>query len=72
MPENSTTDEFIPDYVTHEALLSPQEWQKGEHVHNWRNYIGPRIRARWESLPDDLKVALAGDADDRANLEDWE
>lgn len=47
-------------------------WEEGGRVHNWQNHIGPRIKALWGSLSDDFKTALANDAQDTADNEEWE
>lgn len=62
----------INEYLVKEALETPIDWSTGGHVHNWRNYVGQHVRALWATLPDEVKVAIAHDADDRAGYEDWE
>ena len=60
------------DRVAAEAVLMPQPWSEGGRVHNWRNYVGFRTRHMWDDLSDSQKVAIATDADDLADKEDWE
>ncbi len=56
---------------THEVLEQPMDWTKGGRVYNWRNYVGPRLRALWGRLPDAVKVAVAEDAQEIADNEEW-
>jgi hypothetical protein len=61
-----------PDYIAREALDRPIDWEAGGKCHNWRNYVGYRTKALWDELPDHVKIAIAGDADDMAGREDWD
>jgi len=47
-------------------------WELGGRVHNWQNYIGDRVKALWRNLSDDIKLAIAQDAEERASNEDWD
>jgi hypothetical protein len=47
-------------------------FEKAGRVHDWRNHVGARARALWPTLPHEVRVALALDADDRASDEVWE
>lgn len=58
--------------VAREALDPELNWMDGGRVHNWRSYIGPRVRQLWASLNDDMKIALALDADEIAGNEEWD
>jgi hypothetical protein len=60
------------EYMRDEALKVPQPWDEGGRVHNWRNYIGARTRAIWDTFTDEQKIALAIDADDLAGQERWD
>lgn len=62
----------MSDYIRAAAIRLPIDWDEDGKVHNWRNYIGERTRLIWAALPEDVRIALALDADDRAGLEDWE
>jgi len=46
-------------------------WDQGR-IHNWQNYIGENTRRIWAQLTDDIKTALATDAQETADSEDWE
>lgn len=62
----------VPAHIREQALTTPQLWSDGGRVHNWRNYVGERTRALWDTFTAEQKVALAADADDMAGNEDWE
>lgn len=55
-----------------DPLEIPQDWKKGGRVHNWQNYVGENVRALWPGLSDELKLAIAKDADEQAGNEEWE
>lgn len=59
-------------YVEEQALLIPQPWNDGGRVHNWRNYVGEHVRALWDQMSDQQKIAIALDADCFASREEWE
>lgn len=48
------------------------EWGKHKRVHNWRNYISEEIQAAWPTLTPDLRAALARQANEHAEREDWD
>lgn len=62
----------ITAYVAAEALMTPQPWEDGGKVHNWRNHVGEHTKALWDTFTDAQKIAIAGDADDKASREEWE
>lgn len=41
-------------------------------VHDWRTWIGPRTAALWPSFPEDVRMALAADAQEMADREEWD
>jgi hypothetical protein len=55
-----------------DALRVPMNWDEGGAYHNWRNHVGENVRAIWNKLPGFAKIAIAKDAEDRANAEEWE
>ena len=55
-----------------EALVPNIDWKKDGKVHNWRNYVGKRTRALWDTLTPEQKIAIAADADARASKEEWD
>lgn len=63
--------EPTPPYVIEQALRDPMDFAAGR-VHDWRNHVGDRVVAAWDSFTPEQKVAIAGDADDRASAEHWE
>lgn len=60
------------DYIVKQALIVPQPWDDGGRVHNWRNHVGDRVQALWDTFTDEQKIAIAGDADDAAGFEQWD
>ncbi len=62
----------VADHVVRQALQNPQPWDEGGHIHNWRNHVGLRTRTIWHTLSEAAKIAIAGDADDRASAEEYE
>jgi hypothetical protein len=51
------------DYITKEALRP--DWNTKWQPYDWKNHIGRRTQALWNTFTDEQKVALAADADDR-------
>lgn len=47
-------------------------WEEGGRTHNWQNYIGQKTRNLWAQLTDNIKIALATDAQETAEKEEWE
>ena len=41
-------------------------------IHDWRNYVGERITAMWGTLAPDVRLAIAMDAQEMADKEDWD
>lgn len=57
--------------LAHVDLDNPQ-WDSAGRVHDWRNYIGKRTRALWPALTMTVRVALALDAQEQADGEEWD
>jgi hypothetical protein len=55
-----------------EVLPIPISWTAGGRVHNWRNHVGERTKAIWNSLTNEQKLAIAADAYDEASAEHWD
>jgi hypothetical protein len=47
------------------------EWQ-WKHVHDWRRYVGEDVRRIWDTFSDEQKEAIAKNAQEVANKEDWD
>lgn len=62
----------ISSWIRDQALLNPQPWDEGSRVHNWRSHVGERVQALWDTFTDEQRIAIAGDADDKAGAENWE
>lgn len=60
------------DHVIAEAKLPVAQWEKPDRMQDWKNYIGDRTKALWDTLPEEAKVALALDAQEIADREDWD
>lgn len=60
------------DWVAKQAVSPDLDWDEGGRVHNWRNHVGSRTKAIWNTLSDEAKVAIALDADDSASNEEWD
>jgi hypothetical protein len=50
--------------VGEQAVMTPADWATDGSKIDWRNRIGVRTRQLWPTFSNDLKVALAEDADD--------
>ena len=48
------------------------EWDKAQRVHDWRNYISDEVRALWDSFTDEQKQAIARQADEQSDVEEWD
>lgn len=48
------------------------DWQAEWNVHNWRNYISNKVKTMWPSFTDEQKIALAEQAEERADQEHWD
>jgi hypothetical protein len=58
--------------LLNQALLNPQPWDEGGVVHNWRTHVGSNVRAIWNTFTDEQKIAIARDADNAADREEWD
>ena len=47
-------------------------WEEAGKVHEWKNYISDEVRTMWPDLTDVQRAALAQQAEDRADCEEWE
>lgn len=47
-------------------------WFDAGRIHDWRNYVGKRTRYIWDGLTDEERLAIAGDAEERAQAEEWD
>ena len=47
-------------------------WDVFTKTHNWRNYISEELRSMWESFTDEQKAAIATNAQEIADREDWD
>lgn len=57
------------DFDEHEDA---PDWKAGGRVHNWRNHVGPAMRALWPELDVFAREAMASDAQARADAEEWD
>lgn len=47
-------------------------WNKEEKCHCWRNYINNEVIKIWDTFSDEQKQAIAQNAQEIADIEDWE
>ena len=45
------------------------DWDKAGKIHDWKNYISLEIMEMWPKIPDELKQAIARQAQ---SVADWE
>lgn len=55
----------------HAALADPG-FAAADKVHDWRNHVGERTQAIWASLSVEQRGAIAADAQDTADCEEWD
>lgn len=53
-----------PNWAEHDAKL--------KHVHEWKSYIGEELRGMWGTFSDGQKKAIAANAQDIADREQWD
>lgn len=58
--------------ATNIAHLKDPAWDRADKVHDWRNHVGEKTRRMWDTFSDIQRLALAADADERAQAEDWD
>lgn len=58
--------------MTDAEVLNLASWNEGGHVHNWRNHVGENVRRIWHTLPPDVRLAIARDAEAAASAEEWD
>ncbi len=47
-------------------------WNLLKKCHEWKNHVGDSVIEIWDTFTLDQKLAIAVDAQERANREDWE
>ena len=52
-------------------LVNP-DFENAGRVHDWRNHVGEHVKAIWATLSDHARRAIALDADQRADAEEWD
>ncbi|HEV2568027.1 hypothetical protein [Sphingomonas sp.] len=50
--------------IVEHAVLNPVDWSTSGIATDWRSGIGERTRQLWDTFSNDLKIALAKDAQD--------
>lgn len=58
--------EYAPDDFQHPF------WAGAGRVHDWKNYIPIRLVNMWDTFTDEQKAAIAENAQNQANDEDWD
>jgi hypothetical protein len=54
-----------------ETLADP-DFGHPTRIHDWRNHVGERVKAIWDTLTHSQRLAVALDAQDRAGNESWD
>lgn len=54
------------------AHLRDPLWDKASKVHDWRNHVGECTRSVWMTFTDRQRLAIAEDAQARADMENWD
>lgn len=59
------------------AHWTPSDWAQPAwdtpcRTHDWHGYISAEVRAMWQTFTDPQKQALARQAQDAADLEEWD
>lgn len=48
------------------------DWANTARVHDWKNYVNDELRSMWHMFSPTQKAAIARNAEDFADREDWE
>lgn len=48
------------------------DWEDPRRCFDWRNYINGRLRELWWTFSAEQKQAIADNAQEQANKEDWD
>jgi len=52
--------------------VTDPQWEKAGKTHDWRKHVGWRTQEIWPSLTTEQRLAIATDAQDAADREEWE
>lgn len=66
-----TTGDCVPFRNAPTDFENPQ-WDKPCRVHDWKNYISTRVMELWDTFSIEQKAAIASQADDQADKEQWD
>lgn len=58
-------------YTTPSDYAVP-DWSNDSRVHEWKNYISKELRQMWGTFSDMQKAALARNAQECADREEWD
>ncbi len=61
-------------YVSKEDAIAGADprFDAPSKVHDWRNHVGERTKALWETFTREQRAAIINDADDSAGAEHWD
>jgi hypothetical protein len=59
-------------YIVGAVDVRSPDFDNPSPVHDWRNHVGWRTVDRWHEFSDQQRLALALDAQDMADREEWE
>lgn len=63
----------VGEHFANEVRNPSPEWNsETTRVHDWRNYVGENVRRIWPALSYDTRLAIALDAQEMADREEWE
>lgn len=67
------TFDDVTDHFADQVRDPAPEWNSdGQRVHDWRNYVGENVQRLWPKLSYETRLAIALDAQDLADREDWD
>ena len=61
----------LDEFEMQQALAEPMDWH-AQFTHDWLNYIGAHVRSIWQTFTVAQRLAMAADAGDMAEHEDWD
>lgn len=74
-PRRNARIEALAPHVRLDASSPVPDFENVEgekRVHDWRNHVGESVAAIWPLLPQDVRLAIAADAQERAAAEKWD
>lgn len=63
--------EYLDSRYAVDAVADPQ-WDSADKCHDWRHHVGHETAAIWDTFTTEQRLAIAADAQKRANDEEWD